>query len=60
MYKIAFNDRIDYEYCCDNYIYNCKDIRQISVLETCNMTAKLGMIYTGTVKYSNLWFFSKR
>ena len=60
MYKIAFDDRINYEYYCDNCIYNRGEARQIPVFEAYDMTAKLGMMYAGIAEYSNLLFSSKR
>ncbi len=60
MYKIAFDNRIDHEYCSDNCIYNCEEAGQIPVFEAYDVTAKLGMMYAGTAKYSNHLFSSKR
>ena len=33
IYKMAFDNRIDHEYYCDNYIYNHEKTGQISVFE---------------------------
>lgn len=54
IYKITFDDRIDYEYCCDNYIYNCRKTRKIPIFDTYNLIAKFGIIYIGIVEYFNL------
>ncbi len=58
--KITLDDRINREYCCDNYIYNHGEAGQIPVFETYNVTTKLGMIYMSIVEYSDLLFSSKR
>lgn len=54
MYKIAFDDRINNEYYCDNCMYNCEEARQVPIFETSNPTAKLSMIYAYITGYSNL------
>lgn len=51
---LAFDNRIDCENCCDNYIYNYREVEQIPVFEAYNMTAKLDMMYKGVTEYSNL------
>lgn len=59
MYKMEFNDRINHGYCCDNYIYNCREVKQVPVFEAYDKTAKLGIMYAGTAEYSDLLFSSK-
>lgn len=59
IYKIVFDDKIDCEYYYDNCIYNCEEIGQIPVFEVYDITAKLGMMYIGIVKYFNLLLSSK-
>ncbi len=60
MCKIAFDDRINREYYCDNCIYNRGEADQILVFKTYNVIAKLGMIYAGTAEYSDLQLSSER
>lgn len=44
MYKIAFDNRINYEYYYDNYMYNHKKAEEILVFETYDMITKLNII----------------
>lgn len=57
--KIAFDNKIDYENYCDNCIYNRREIKQVSVFEAYNITAKLSIIYTGTTEYFSLLLLNK-
>lgn len=59
MYNIAFNNRIDYQYYCDNYIYNYAKAGQASDFEAYNIITKLGIMYIYITKYSNLLLFSE-
>lgn len=56
---MAFDNRIDYKNCCNNYIYNCSKIGQISVFKAYNIIAKLDMKYIETIKYFNLLLLDK-
>lgn len=56
---MAFNNRIDYKNCCNNCIYNCREIGQIPVFKAYNIIAKLGMKYIETTKYFNLLLLDK-
>lgn len=56
---MTFDNRIDYKYYYDNYMYNREKVKQVSVLKTYNVTVKLGIIYTNTAKYFDFLFFSK-
>ena len=49
IYKMAFDNKINYEYCCDNYIYNREKTGQVPVFKAYNMTVKLDIIYAGIV-----------
>ncbi len=55
----AFDDRLDREYCYDNYMYNNIKTRQVSDFEAHDITAKLGIIYARTMEYPNLFFFNE-
>lgn len=59
MYKMAFDDRIDHENCCDNCVYNHGEVKQIPVFEIYDVTAKLGMIYASITEYSDLLLLGK-
>lgn len=59
MYKMAFDDRMDFEYYCYNCIYNHIEIGQVPNFKAYNITAKLGMMYMYTIEYSDLLFFSE-
>lgn len=59
MCKIAFDDKIDHKYCCNNCIYNYKEAGQVPVFKVYNAIAKLNMMYAGIVEYSDLLFSSK-
>ncbi len=52
--KQAFDDRLDREYYCDNYMYNSVEARQVPDFEAYDVTAKLGMMYAHTMEYSDL------
>lgn len=60
IYKIVFDDKINYEYYCDNCIYNRGEVGLVPIFKAYNMNAKLGIMYANTAEYSNLLFFSKR
>lgn len=60
MCKMSFDDGIDYENCCDNCMYNRGKAGQVPVFEANNVTAKLSMIYAGTIEYTNLLLLSER
>lgn len=51
---MAFNNKIDCEYYCDNCMYDCDKTRQVPVFEAYNVIAKLDIMYVGIVKYSDL------
>ena len=59
IYKIAFDDRINCEYYCDNCMYNHIEAGQVLDFEEYNISAKLDMIYVYTKKYSDLLLFSE-
>ncbi len=59
MCKMAFDDRINCEYYSDNYMYNHGEAGQVPVFKAYDVTAKLSMMYAGTVEYSDLLFSSK-
>ena len=59
MCKIAFDNRINNGYYYDNYIHNRREAEKVPVLEAYYITAKLGIIYTSTAKYSNFLLSSK-
>lgn len=54
VYKIAFYDKMDRKDCYDNYMYNSIKVWKVPNFEVYNITAKLGMIYMYTKKYSDL------
>lgn len=56
---MVFDDKINYKYCYDNCMYNCRDIKQVLVFEAYNMTANLDMMYKDIAKYFDLLFFSE-
>ena len=58
--KMAFDNRMNYENCCDNCIYNCGESGQVSVSEAYNVIAKLGIMYTNKMEYSDLLFSGER
>lgn len=58
--KVVFNDKIDCEYCFDNYMYNYREVRKVLMFNTYNTITKLDIIYTDIVKYFNFLFFSER
>lgn len=58
--KKAFDDRLDYEYYCDNYMYNSIKARQVPDFEAYDVTAKLGMIYAHIIEYPDLFLSNKR
>ena len=60
IYKIEFDNRIDYENCYDNGLYNRGKVRRVPIFEAYDMTAKLGMIYADITKYSNLLLSGER
>lgn len=60
MCKIVFNKKINYKYDCDNYIYNCKEVRQLLKFKAYNMTAKLNIININIAKYFNLLLFNEQ
>lgn len=60
MCKIVFDNRIDYEFCYDNYMYNHEKTGQVLVFAAYDMIAKLGIIYVGTPEYSDLLLSSER
>lgn len=51
--KKAFDDRMNCEYCCNNYMYNSVEARQVPDFEAYNITAKLGIIYVCKIEYFN-------
>lgn len=59
MCKMAFDDKIDCEYCYDNYIYNRGEARQVQVFDVYDLTTKLGIIYVSLAEYSNLLISNK-
>ena len=56
---MAFDDRMNCEHCCDNYIYNRIKEGQVPDFEEYNVSAKLSMMYVHITEYSNLLLFSK-
>lgn len=56
---MIFDNKINHEYCYDNYIYNRRKSEQISVFGTYDITAKLGIMYPYIPKYSDLLFLSE-
>lgn len=60
MCKIAFDDKMDREYCCDNCMYNRVKAGQVPNFEGYDITAKLGMMYARSIKYYDLLLFSER
>lgn len=60
IYKIIFDAKISCKYYDNNCMYNRGNVGQLLIFETYNMTARLGIIYVGIAKYSNLLFSSKR
>ncbi len=60
MYKMTFDNRIEYDNYCDNCMYKNTEVRQVPEFDGYNITARLSMIYKHTIKYSNLLLSSKR
>lgn len=60
MCKMAFDDRIDWENCYDNCMYNRGEAGQVPVFEVYNVTAKLRMMYAGTTEYTDLLLSGER
>lgn len=58
--KMGFNNRIDYEYCYNNYIYNYVEARQVPNFKTYNIIAKLGIMYAHIIEYSDFLLSSER
>lgn len=60
IYKMAFNNRIDYEICCDNCMYEREETRQIPIFKSYNMTVRPSIIYVSIIEYSDILVSSKR
>lgn len=60
IYKMIFDNKINCEYYCNNYIYNYTEIGQILDFEEYNVSVKLGIIYVHIIKYFNLLLFNER
>lgn len=58
MCKMIFDDKMNCKHWYDNYIYNYIEAGQVSNFKNYDVSAKLGMIYARTIKYSDLLFFS--
>lgn len=57
IYKMIFDNKINYEYCSDNYIYNYVETKQVLDFKAYDITAKLDIIYAHTTEYYNLILF---
>ena len=60
IYKRAFDGGIDCENCSNNSMYNCGEAGPVLMFKAYDVTAKLGMIYTGRTEYSNLLLSDER
>ncbi len=58
--KIAFEDRLECDNCCDNCMYNNAEARQVPEFDGYDITARLNIMYKHTIEYLNLLFSSKR
>ena len=58
--KMAFDDRLKRENCCDNCIYKKAEVEQVPKFHGYDIKARLSMMYKYTIKYSNLLLSRKR
>ncbi len=60
MCKMAFDDRLEHDNCCDNCMYNNAEVRQVPEFDGYDITARLSMMYEHTIEYSNLLLSNER
>lgn len=51
---MVFDNKRNGEHYCDNCMYHHTKVGQVSNFEEYNISAKLGMIYTCIIEYSDL------
>lgn len=59
IYKRVFDNKMNYEYYCNNYIYNIVEIRQVLDFEIYNIIVKLSIMYIYIIEYSNILLSNK-
>ncbi len=58
--KMAFDDKLERDNCCDNCLYKNTKVRQVPEFDGNNITVRLSMMYEHTIEYSNLLSSSER
>lgn len=58
MCKIAFDNQLNYDSCCDNCIFKDVKVEQVPKFNIYDLTLRMGIIYKHIIEYANLLLFT--